>query len=709
MMLTKQFSCRRGCAFAQILPLLNRVWLIFLLAEAFGILAFDPNCLRAGESQLTATPLRLRLEPVADAKLSAQVGYFELSPVLKITGEIVVLDDQGQPVASKKLWSAPNQPTLFCFDLSRKSKAYYACFGPGLPSAPGGWIPQAGVLLETQPCAENRVVKRAQARDANQVAELIRSAGPAQGRKYVEDMRRSINPFGPSSDYLASFTGWFRVVKAGDYGFATDSSGPSIICVDGRLVADWLGTHPVRPGRKAQHNGTIQLQPGLHCLQYQNLQLEGKNGCEVAWKPPGQKEYDLMAADDFAPVARFRVTQLVSTARPEQVYFNWHTEDVCEFGDLMILRVRFSAVDNGQARQYHWRFDDGSTVTGTTAQHTFVQPGLRQITLTGWAHGELVASNTVRIAVDADGDQPENAKRQERSFPKMKEDLLRQDLGKMPANDLAAMAALAERANDPFFLRQVGKFMVQRAGEFATPAASGQFYRLGLTFAHQGDDGDTFAKTCYQLALAPARARSGVADQARLRLAELLLDTSGQLDEVQSLLRQISGSGLSADEQRLKKCLEGDLLLARGQTEAARQKYLALSPGKPLPNADFTRASRIESVNLMLEQNQLDQASSALERLRLEFPQERLSPGTGMLEVNLALRQKEFKRAFTVCQRLLPLANDDLQLPELLYATVESGLALDRQEEANQALKRLVKEFPYSEAAAKANSKWSTQ
>ena len=111
----------------------------------------------------------------------------------------------------------------------------------------------------------------------------------------------------------------------------------------------------------------------------------------------------------------------------------------------------------------------------------------------------------------------------------------------------------------------------------------------------------------------------------------------------------------------------------------------------------------------MLEQNQLDQASSALERLRLEFPQERLSPGTGMLEVNLALRQKEFKRAFTVCQRLLPLANDDLQLPELLYATVESGLALDRQEEANQALKRLVKEFPYSEAAAKANSKWSTQ
>ena len=709
MMLTNQTSCRRGRSLARILPPLKRTWLIFLLAEAFRILTLTPNCLRAGEWQPTDSQLRLRMEPAADASPSARVGFVEISPTFKTAGSMGVFDEQGRPVGWSILWSPPDQPVLLCFDSSKPSKAYYVCYGHDLPAAPGGWAPKAGVLLETRPCAENQVIKRAQAKDASQVAEWISNAGPVQGREFVPDMRRSINPFGSSSDYLANFTGWFRVGKAGDYGFATDSSGPSIIYVDGRPVADWLGIHPAKAGRKAQHNGTIQLKPGMHCLQYQNLQLDGKNGCEVAWKPPGQKEYDLMTADDFAPVARFRVTQMVSTARPEQVYFNWHTEDVCEFGDLMILRVRFSAVDNGQARQYRWRFDDGSVVTGANVQHAFIQPGLRQITLTGWAHGELAASNTVHIAVTMDADQPENAKRPERSFPKMKEDLLRQDLGKMPANDLAALAVLAERANDPEFLRQVGKFMVQRAGEFATPVAGGIFYRLGLTSVHQGDDGDAFAKTCYQLALAPARARSGVAEKARLRLAELLLDTSGELDAAQSLLRQISVSGLSGEEQRLKKRLEGDLLLARGQTDAARKVYLALTPGKPTANADLARNSRIESVNLMLEQNQLTQAWAALDGLRLEFPLERLSPNSGLIEVNLAMRQKAFNRAFTACHRLVPLAKDDLHLPELLYDTVESGMSTGRQDDANLALKRLVKEFPYSEAAAKANSKWSTQ
>ena len=627
----------------------------------------------------------------------------------KPAGPMGVFDDQGKPVAWRMLWSPPNQPALLCFDTAKPSKTYDICFGHGLPPAPGGWIPQAGVLLETRPCAENRLVKRAQAKNATQVAEMIGSAGPAQGRKYVADMRRSINPFGPSSDYLASFTGWFRVGKAGEYGFATDSSGPSILYVDGRRVAEWLGIHPARSGRKAQHNGTIQLQPGLHCLQYQNLQLEGNNGCEVAWKPPGRAEYELIGAGDFAPVARFHVTQLVSTVQPEQIYFNWQTEATCEFGDMMVLRVRFSAVDNGQARQYRWQFDDGSAVTGSTVQHTFVQPGLRQITLTGWAHGKLMASNTVHIVVTTDWEQPESARRQQRLFPKMKEDLLRQDFGKMPANDLVVLAGLAERANDPVLLRQVGKFMVERAGEFATPTAGALFYRLGLTFVHQGDDGDTLAKTCYQLAIAPARARGGLADKARLRLAELLLGTAGELDEAQSLLRQIAASGLSGEEQRLEKCLEGDLLLARGQTEAARKQYLSLVAGKPAANADFARNSRLESVNLMVEQNQLDQAWAALAGWQLDFPLERLSPGSGLVEVKLALRQKECKRAFTLCQKLVPLAKDDLNLPELLYDTVESGMAVGRRNEANQALKRLVKEFPYSEAAAKANSKWTAE
>jgi hypothetical protein len=48
----------------------------------------------------------------------------------------------------------------------------------------------------------------------------------------------------------------------------------------------------------------------------------------------------------------------------------------------------------------------------------------------------------------------------------------------------------------------------------------------------------------------------------------------------------------------------------------------------------------------------------------------------------------------------------DPRRSEILYALVESGLALGKQEAAQKALGRLLKEFPYSEAAAKAKDRW---
>lgn len=699
MALKEKSGFQKRLASARLLPRLVPRWRVSILMVAIGCLGFSPHMVCAGESPLAAAAHRLRIEPARDAAWPASVGYVEISPVLKNASGIGVFDDQGKPVGCKTIWSAANQPTVLSFDTTSKARVYYVCFGSSLPSGPAGWSPQAGVLLETRPCAHARVATSAE------VAQVISAAGPVQGRGYVAEMRSAINPFGPSSHYLANYTGWFRVATPNNYGFATDSSGPTILKVDGRLVTTWLGEHNTNRGRRAEHSGILHLEAGLHCLQYQHLQLDGERGCEVAWKPPGWAAYELMRPVDFLPAARFRATGFVSTTQPGQLYFHWHTEDICGLGDAMMLRVRFVVTDNNQPRKYRWRFDDGGIAAGTDVQHAFVQPGLRQVTLEAWEQGTLVASNTARVWIAADWAAPKWW--DEKLYEGMKLDFLRQDLRKIPANELAKLAELAERADDQFFLRNAGKFMVQRAEELATPAAGGQFYRLGRAFAHQGDEGDAQAKTCYQLALAPSRAAGGLANKAKLRLAELLIDVYGQPDEAQSLMRQISGAGLSSDEVRLQKRLEGDLLWARGNIEPARTQYLALTPAKPAGTADLPRLARLEGISLMLEHKQFDEAWEALERLQLEFPLERLAPGTELIEVELALRRNGFRRAFTICQRLLPLADNSLHLPELLYHTVESGLALERRDEAEQALKRLQKEFPYSKAAAEANRKWS--
>jgi len=70
------------------------------------------------------------------------------------------------------------------------------------------------------------------------------------------------------------------------------------------------------------------------------------------------------------------------------------------------------------------------------------------------------------------------------------------------------------------------------------------------------------------------------------------------------------------------------------------------------------------------------------------------------------LGRKEFQRAFTDGQTLLAVAGEDPRQSEILYTVVEAGLALGKQEEAQRAIAHLLKDFPYSEAAAKAKDRW---
>jgi TolA-binding protein len=108
----------------------------------------------------------------------------------------------------------------------------------------------------------------------------------------------------------------------------------------------------------------------------------------------------------------------------------------------------------------------------------------------------------------------------------------------------------------------------------------------------------------------------------------------------------------------------------------------------------------------LLEHAQCEDAQEALDRLAFELPTERLSLDAGLFILRLALERKEFQRAFTGCQHLLPVAENEPRLSEVLYDRVEAGLALGKTEEARRALTRLLKDFPYSESADKAKARW---
>ncbi len=667
------------------------IWLSVLV---FAIL---PTAI-GGNSPVETAPLRLRIERDKNSAWPATMGTVEVAPSLNASGSFGVFTAAGKPVAFQTYWTAPGEPSRIRFDTSGGAKTYYLCFDTNLPSAPGGWRPEAGVLLETRACAAQPI------RTLPQIEQLLNTAGPPLGRDYFPEIFLGGNPFGVSAYYIASFTGWFRTYKSGSYSFATLSTHASFLQVDGKDVTQWLGRHSMHTGRAGQHNGEIALLPGLHRLNYTQIQLDGRAAAEAAWQPPGASNFKLMTAGVFVPVANFRVTGFESTKAAAPPYFEWHTSDHCALDDAMAIRVHFRIFDHQPRNDYRWRFDDGTEAQGADVYHFFPQPGLRQVTLTAWKDGGCLATNTIRIRV-----APRWLQRDWWSaavFGDASNDFLRRDLSRTPAADLTAIIALAEHADNRVLATKAGQAMLNRANEFKFAAAGIVFYKLGLRFEHQGDAGDVLAEKSFRLAIAPERA-SAASPSARLKLADLLIHSSGNFDGAEKLLGSIYGNNLTDDEQRLLRLLKGDLLLARGKIDEARKQFLAV--GKP-PNQktlEATAAARLESASILLEHDQFDDAQATLEKLTFEFPEQRMSLGTGLLKIQLALNHKEFQRAFTACRLLAPIAENELRQSELLYDTVESGMAIGKTDEARGALAQLLKNFPYSEAAANAKAKWS--
>jgi tetratricopeptide (TPR) repeat protein len=677
----------------------------FRARRAWTLLAFFAGLLPQGllcaqNSPLTTAPIRLRLEKTAQSDWPAKVGVVDIAPCWSAPSRFGLFDADGKPVAFQAIWSAPGEATRICFDTSSGGETYYVCFDTTLPTAAGSWRPEAGVLVETRPCRTDLPINT-----AAQIATLIGAAGPVSGRDFFPNIFLGANPFGPSTNYIATFSGWFQVPKAAQYTFATDSVDASWLEVDNKNVATWFGVHNAAAGRHGEQNGTIQLSAGTHHLSYVQIQLAGAAAAVAAWKPPGSDHVELISASAFGPVARFHPTRYEwASSGVERLYFDWRTLNHCALGDAMVVEVQFRAVDNSQRRSYRWHFDDGAGDTGPNPRHFFPQPGLRQVSVEALQNGVVVATNSIRVRINPEWEQREWWR--ENVFTQAKSDFLRRDLAPMPARDLLAVWELADRADDPELLRRLGETLVKRQNEFNGPASAPIFYKAGLVFEHQGDSGDALAEKSFRLALAAQSVAPAVGLQAKLRMAALLIHCSGQLDEAGKLLNAVSGGALDADDRRLCRVLQGDLSLALGKNDEARKQYAAVAETKPGGQPKLARAARLESAAILIEHSQWDDAQAALDRLELETPLERMSLDAGLLGLTLDLGRKEFQRAFTDGQTLLAVAGDDPRQSEVLFTVVQTGLALGRQEEAQRALGRLLKDFPYSEAAAKAKDKW---
>ena len=87
----------------------------------------------------------------------------------------------------------------------------------------------------------------------------------------------------PMTDaFYVRWTGVLRVAAAGKYVFYTESDDGSRLSVNGTVVVDNGGLHPME-----ERSGELELKAGDHALKLEMFENGGQAGCRLSWEGPG--------------------------------------------------------------------------------------------------------------------------------------------------------------------------------------------------------------------------------------------------------------------------------------------------------------------------------------------------------------------------------------------------------------------------------------
>ncbi len=115
---------------------------------------------------------------------------------------------------------------------------------------------------------------------------------PAQGASFNTwtCIGSMVNPYGPDDDFSDWYVGAILLKKKESIYFATVSDEGSEFAIDGKTVVSWPGIHTREGGAKGQHGASVELEAGLHRVDYFHFEAKGKQESQLTWRRKGITE-----------------------------------------------------------------------------------------------------------------------------------------------------------------------------------------------------------------------------------------------------------------------------------------------------------------------------------------------------------------------------------------------------------------------------------
>ena len=178
-----------------------------------------------------------------------------------------------------------------------------------------------------------------------------------------------VNPYGPDDDFSAWFVGCILLKKKERIYFATVSDEGSEFSIDGTTVHSWPGLHTRDGGAKGQHGETVELEAGLHRIDYYHFEVRGKQESQLTWRRKGITEGPVPElVNEFAMSGEGAITRIAfkdgrvgaairGTSEPNGYFWTGELP-------LSLFTLSYSGLDPADPSQtVTWEFEKSKRVT----------------------------------------------------------------------------------------------------------------------------------------------------------------------------------------------------------------------------------------------------------------------------------------------------------------------------------------------------------
>lgn len=194
---------------------------------------------------------------------------------------------------------------------------------------------------------------------------------PAQGAFFStwNCIGSMVNPFGPDDDFSSWYVGCILLKKPEKIYFATVSDEGSEFWINGKLIHSWPGIHTRDGGAKGQRGEHVELEAGLHRIDYYHFEASGKQEAQLTWLRKGvTKEPIPELVTGFARSGEGVIRRIALKDGRVCAVIRGHTEPNGYFwtGDqpLSIFTLRYTGLDHSEpALSVAWEFDKNKRVS----------------------------------------------------------------------------------------------------------------------------------------------------------------------------------------------------------------------------------------------------------------------------------------------------------------------------------------------------------